>query len=86
MHRERVEEGVDDAFAGDFSSVMRRSRWVGRLCLTNPAGIVFKSIPAGLVLRVSGQGGAPMEHFLLNVLAAIVAGIVVAWIVKRFNR
>jgi hypothetical protein len=28
----------------------------------------------------------PMEHFLLNVLATIVAGVVVAWIVKRFNR
>jgi acid phosphatase family membrane protein YuiD len=27
-----------------------------------------------------------MEHFLLNVLAAIVAGVVVAWIAKRFNR
>jgi len=26
----------------------------------------------------------PMEHFLLDVLAAIVAGIVVAWIVKKW--
>jgi len=28
----------------------------------------------------------PMEHFLLNVIAAVVAGVIVAWIVKRFNR
>ena len=27
-----------------------------------------------------------MEHFLLNVMAAVVAGVIVAWIVKRFNR
>jgi hypothetical protein len=28
----------------------------------------------------------PMEHFLLDVLAAIVAGVMVAVIVKRMNR
>lgn len=26
----------------------------------------------------------PMEHFLLDVAAAVVAGVIVAWIVKRF--
>ena len=42
--------------------------------------------------RVSGASSEfqykevpPMEH-LLDLLVAIVAGVVVAWIVKRFNR
>jgi hypothetical protein len=26
-----------------------------------------------------------MEHFLLDILAMIIAGIFVAWVVKRFN-
>jgi hypothetical protein len=36
------------------------------------------------ILRVSDKEVPLMEHFLRDVLAAIVAGIIVAWIVKRF--
>ena len=64
-----------------------------------PCFVIFRerdARPALQVRRVSRRkiGGAssefqnkevpPMEHFLLDVLAAIVAGIIVAWIVKRF--
>jgi hypothetical protein len=35
-------------------------------------------------LRVSDKEVPLMEHFLHDVLAATVAGIIVAWIVKRF--
>jgi hypothetical protein len=36
------------------------------------------------ILRVSDKEVLPMEYFLLNVLAAVVAGVIVAWLVKRF--
>jgi hypothetical protein len=49
--------------------------------------------PEGIGKKLTGQSSESqdkevllMEHFLLNILAAIVAGIVVALVVRRINR
>jgi hypothetical protein len=40
----------------------------------------------GAILRVSDEEVMPMEQFLLNVLATVVAGVLVALIARWFNR
>ena len=62
-----------------------RERTEGRLSpgLANPDDFIYGA--NGAILRVFDQEVMPMEQFLLNIMAAIVAGVVVALFSRKLK-